>query len=661
MNAQPSLTHVPLDRLILSQRNARKTGGRDVANIAASIAAHGLLQNLTITAPEREGNAFEVVAGGRRLAALQQLASERRLPDELARDGIPCRLITVDVALEASTAENTLREAMHPADQCDAFKAMIEAGETIPDVAAHFGVPEIVVKQRLKLANVNPKLVEIYREGGMNLDQLQALAITDNHELQRQAWYTAKQDYERQPHNLREFITREEVEATRSPLLKFVGLEAYEAAGGQVRRDLFSDRTWLRDSKLLDTLAMDKLEAVAHAEREAGWSWAEVHLHMDYAADSEYPQGAYVQSEYASEADEVRSEAITARMSEIEMGDAEGDDDALNEEHQRLDAEWDEIEARRVEKWTDAMKATMGVLVTIDYHGKLDMKRGRLRPGQKLDRKSGNVTGEARGTQDAAAKPAKKPELSAAVLNVLSAHRSEVARHHLARDPQLALALLVEWSISRMKHDFSETASTLKLSGTSVPNARNIASDIHKALSNPEDAGAGCFKKLPKKGRLAWLVKQPQADLLDMLALCVAQQFGGTSESPGGHDGIAELHAILGFDMADHWNAGCDNFLGRIPAALVLQAVTEAKGATAAASLKGLKKDALVAEAAKHLAGTGWLPKPLRGPGYDLKGAKAAPAKKNASKSRAAKKGTLKKKPAKRAAKTLPKKASSPT
>jgi ParB family chromosome partitioning protein len=273
MNAQPDLLHIPLGQLALSPRNARKTSGGPVEDLAASIAAHGLLQNLTVQPSDNDDAPYGVVAGGRRLAALQLLERHGMLPDNLASDGIPCRLIRDDdVALEASTAENTLREAMHPADQFDAFKAMLDAGKPLHDVAAHFGVPDLVVKQRLKLANVNPELVQIYRNDGMSLEQLQALAITDNHEAQRQAWFTAQHDWERSPRDLRDKLTRREARADDT-LAKFVGLEAYEAAGGAVRRDLFSTRgdAWLQDKPLLDRLALDKLEALAQAERDAGW------------------------------------------------------------------------------------------------------------------------------------------------------------------------------------------------------------------------------------------------------------------------------------------------------------------------------------------------------------------------------------------------------
>jgi len=261
MNAQAELPRIPLDKLELSPLNARKTKTRDVDDMAASILAHGLLQNLSVMPSANDAGTYEVVAGGRRLAALQQLRREGRLPAGL--DTIPCLVVTdADVAHEISTAENTLREAMHPADQFDAFKRMIDAGRSLEEVAAHFGVAKLFVQQHLKLANVHPQLFQIYREGGMKLEQLQALALTDDHEVQRKAWFGVKEDWNRRADQIRERITKQEV-GPDNPLVKFVGADAYAAAGGPVRSDLFSSNVYFGDKALLDKLALDKLEQIA--------------------------------------------------------------------------------------------------------------------------------------------------------------------------------------------------------------------------------------------------------------------------------------------------------------------------------------------------------------------------------------------------------------
>ena len=110
---------IPLNKLIPSPANARKIGtGIAIEELAASIAAHELLQNLQVRPARAKPGKFEVTVGGRRLAALRLLVKEKKL----AKDAdIPCNLRDDNDAGETSLAENIMREPMHPADQFDAF------------------------------------------------------------------------------------------------------------------------------------------------------------------------------------------------------------------------------------------------------------------------------------------------------------------------------------------------------------------------------------------------------------------------------------------------------------------------------------------------------------------------------------------------------------
>src|SRR5690606_21768402 len=245
---------IPLAQLKPSARNVRKTGGKSVDELAASIAAHGLQQNLGVIP---NGKGYEVVFGGRRLRALQALAKAGELPESLA-DGIPCRVLTADEAHEASLAENTIREAMHPLDQFRAFAEMAEAGKPVADIAAAFGVTERVVEGRMRLARVSPKLLKVYGEGGMTLEQLQAFAVTDDHAAQERVWKAASYEYAREPAQLRRELLSRAV-TDEDVRVRLVGLEAYEAAGGAVKRDLFSDTVVVLDEGLLDRLVEQKL------------------------------------------------------------------------------------------------------------------------------------------------------------------------------------------------------------------------------------------------------------------------------------------------------------------------------------------------------------------------------------------------------------------
>jgi len=161
------LTLIPLNKLVRSSANVRKTGADSIDDLAAWIAVHGLLQNLTVTKKvatartkgksKPEADTYEVVAGARRLAALQSLAKQRKIGNDYP---VPCKVVT-ESAEELSLVENTIRQPMHPADQFEAFDRLVGGGLGIDDVAARFGVTPLFVAQRLKLANVSPSLIQL--------------------------------------------------------------------------------------------------------------------------------------------------------------------------------------------------------------------------------------------------------------------------------------------------------------------------------------------------------------------------------------------------------------------------------------------------------------------------------------------------------------------
>ena len=171
---------------------------------------HGLIHNLTVVEQladngENSGK-YEVVAGGRRFAALQRMAKQKKVPKTFA---VPCLVVDPATATETSLAENTIRVAMHPADQFIAFHDLVvQTGLGIDDVAARFGVSPLFVRQRLKLANVAPRFIKAYRAEEIRLDQLEALAITDDQQAQEKVWDSLRHDWERSPHNLRFFTHR---------------------------------------------------------------------------------------------------------------------------------------------------------------------------------------------------------------------------------------------------------------------------------------------------------------------------------------------------------------------------------------------------------------------------------------------------------------------
>ena len=151
-----------------------------------------------------ETGMFEIPAGGRRYRALALLVKQRRLAKTAP---VPCVVRTDGLAEEDSLAENIQRAPLHPLDQFRAFLALRAKGQSEEEIAANQFVSVAVVKQRLRLASVSPKLLDVYAEDGMTLDQLMAFTVNGDHERQEQVFERLCQSYDKQPYTIRRMLT----------------------------------------------------------------------------------------------------------------------------------------------------------------------------------------------------------------------------------------------------------------------------------------------------------------------------------------------------------------------------------------------------------------------------------------------------------------------
>ena len=239
---------IPFDKLVLSQSNVRRIkAGVGIEELADDIARRTLLQSLTVRAVvDADGNEtgmFEVPSGGRRYRALELLVKRKQLPRNAP---VPCIIRTEGDAEEDSLAENIQRAPLHPLDQFRAFLALREKGQSEEEIAAHQFVSVAVVKQRLKLASVSPKILDAYAEDEITLDQLMAFTVNGDHERQEQVFERLTGSYDRQPFAIRRMLTEGAVRAC-DKRARFIDIDAYIEAGGGVMRDLFQgdDGGWL--------------------------------------------------------------------------------------------------------------------------------------------------------------------------------------------------------------------------------------------------------------------------------------------------------------------------------------------------------------------------------------------------------------------------------
>ena len=609
---------IPLSKLRPSSRNVRRSGGTSIPELAASIARLGLLQNLAVVA-SADGEHFDVVAGRRRLTALKLLVKRRKLAKDVE---VSCLQVPDGAARTVSLTENVQREAMHPADQFEAFAALVAEGQSIEDIAANFGVSPLVVQRRLKLANVSQRLLADYRAGPVSLEQLMALAITDDHAAQEAAFYESP-DWLRSPDNLRRHLTRDEIPASADALARFVGVAAYEAAGGGVRRDLFSEEeqgVYLTDPVLLDRLARDKLSDVVELVRAEGWNWVELSPRATYA-ELHLFQRARRERRQPSKAEAKRSAKLEAEQRALEDRvndeEAEVSDEDAQALQTQMDSLGDQLEAidQSLTIYDPEVLAAAGSVISVDHAGAVVVHRGLLRAEQaeKLrdkERSSSHATDSA--DHESAAKPA-KPGLSEKLVRRLSAHRTAALQAEVARHPQVALVALVH-HLARRVLGIGYEGSPINISATAhVDGLVTHAADIADApaATGLREVREAWVARLPvdTDAMFAELLAMPQGELLSLLAVCVASAVTAIHSRETEKPALL-LAQALDLDMHDWWTPTAAGYFEHVSKAKALEAVSVIAPAQVT-RLSKLKKGDLASEAEHLVAGTGWLPSML--------------------------------------------------
>ncbi|KPU94625.1 chromosome partitioning protein ParB [Variovorax paradoxus] len=615
---------IALSKLRPSNRNVRKSGGTSIPSLASSILRVGLLQNLTVIASP-DGESFEVVAGKRRLAALKLLAKRRRI----GRDHpVPCLLVPDASARTVSLTENVQRVSMGAIEELRAWKALAAEGRAIEDIAADFGVTPLVVRRRLRLANVSPRLLSACEAGEVSIEQLMALAITDDHKAQEAAWFEAPQ-WQRSPDALREHLTQDEIDASRDPVARFVGVETYEAAGGGIRRDLFADEqngVFLADAGLLESLARDQLEAVADAVRAEGWRWveavpratsAELHQFQRARPTRRAPGKAEAKRIAKLEAEQAR---IRNRLHDEDTGLSDGGAQALHEELDRLRDERDAIEQGLL-VYAPGVVPLAGAVVSIDHAGALVVHRGLLREEQakalrEQARQEVGQASDASGSGDGAADAEPMgPGISEKLARRLSAHRTVALQAEVARHPRVALVALVHVLAHRVILDGYGGAS-INISASPQDRLSQIAPDIDEspAAQGLERVREAWVARLPSDPEALFgeLLAMEREELLSLLALCVGRTVAAFASKETEVPALALARAV-GLDMHGWWTPTAAGYFGHVSKAKALEAVRVfAPGEVH--RLAKLKKAQIAAEAERLAAGSGWLPAMFRTP-----------------------------------------------
>jgi ParB family transcriptional regulator, chromosome partitioning protein len=374
---------IPFNKLVLSQSNVRRVkAGVSIEQLAESIAQRTLLQSLSVRAvvdaDGQETGMFEVPAGGRRYRALELLVKQKRMAKT---QPVPCVVRDGGIAEDDSLAENDERVGLHPLDQFRAFKLLLDGGMSEEDIAARHFVSPAIVKQRLRLASVSPKLHDVYADDGMTLEQLMAFSVTADQPRQEQVWENVSRSNYDEPYQIRRMLTENTVRASERRA-QFIGLDAYEQAGGTVLRDLFEhdDGGWLQDVPLLDRLATEKLKIEAETIAAEGWKWIAVAVDFPYGHTNGLRE---IEGEPADLTEEERAtlDALNFEHAKIEEDYQDADElpDEIDQRLGEIEAARSVLEARSL-VYDPAEIVHAGVFVSIDAEGMLSIARGYVRP-----------------------------------------------------------------------------------------------------------------------------------------------------------------------------------------------------------------------------------------------------------------------------------------
>ena len=545
----------------------------------------------------------------------------------------------------ASLTENRQRLPMNPADDCLGFKHLIEKfGMTVEEVAIQQAVTVRFVEQRLRLADLAPAVFEALGAGEIDLGVAQAYAVTADTDRQARVFEQMKHAYYgKQPDNVRRAILNGTVKANDAKA-RFVGRDAYVAAGGRIEGDLFAaetgDENWT-DVDLLETLAGQKLEtAAAELAVAHGLAFVTPITATNVPYDVERQLHDYHGTSRAlTEGEQLRVADLSAEkddlVEQLETSLSEGtpEAEAANDRLDEIERELDEIEAAR--KAIDpAVKAQLGTFVYIGgdgqarVHARLFSERPVVDPNAPAGKPSGSAGNVGNGEDEAD----HGPRLSATLVDELATQRRQILVAHVASDPAVALDL----TIFLMAQDvvfatsYIRDHSTLKAGAASMPilsfrDEGSMASQtIEEQRQHLDTSWAGhltmserfdAFRALDDQARGAWV------------AFGIAQTLEPTlNVADGGRANAFHDHLgrILGIEVAHWWRPTAENFFGRVKKGVMLDALEEIGGPVLRGRYKDAKKADLATTCASLCNGQGiveaevrekasaWLPDAMR-------------------------------------------------
>lgn len=576
------MVFAPIGELTLSPMNPRQmVTEEEIDEMAISIMACGLIQSLS--GYMNDDGQIEIVAGGRRLRALQLLASEQfePAPDSgLDLDRIPVKVtMDTDLAAKWAMAENAARKAPNIADEIEAYAALQARGASVTNIAHAYAVTEIHVKRRLKLAGLPAEAIDALRADTIGYGQAAVLTLCQSAEQLDELLRGALSGWNEQ--RMRNHLGEGKVKADNRAVV-YVGLDAYEAAGGAVTRDLFADFAVLEDGALIEKLFREKLESdTKRLTYELGFAWGQGIV------------GAWLPYEVTSKHQRIWPEVEEAEHTEaegLEYADlaARADTDGLDDEIERY--RYAELQSSGKKSFSAAQRSVSGVFVWVDRNGTLCHEGGHVAPADYA--RAAELGVISKGGKAGAGKlkpetPAEEAGLSAAVIADLKAIRLASVQSALLNVPDL-LADLLAYALSPHAPRYNNVFDIRFGKPSIVPSvdeAFNLDDRLREDEGRSGDLAEGfaAFCKMPRAKR--------QAALHEAVARTLNYGCGAAHKQSPLFDAI-ESEADAG--MRRVWRPTKANFFGRVPSGYLDQIYCDVFALDAdhgaAKAFSGLKK-----------------------------------------------------------------------
>lgn len=173
---QPADRRLPIEFVVRNPNNPRREfAEEDLADLAASIREHGIIQPVVVRPQAGHAGMFEIIAGERRWRAAQRAG--------LVEIPVIIRDVDDKIALELAIIENVQRADLNPIEEAAGYQRLLdEYGYTQADLGDVIGKSRSHVANTLRLLKLPDPVREQVRAGALSAGHARALITASDPE-----------------------------------------------------------------------------------------------------------------------------------------------------------------------------------------------------------------------------------------------------------------------------------------------------------------------------------------------------------------------------------------------------------------------------------------------------------------------------------------------